>query len=45
MLAMTEGGQERTEGEYAALCASAGLELVEIHPTQSPVSIIEARKV
>ena len=44
MLALTEGGKERTEQEYAALLASAGLELVEIHPTQSPVSIVEARK-
>ena len=44
MLAMTEGGKERTEAEYAALFASAGLELVAVHPTQSPVSVIEARK-
>ena len=43
MLALTEGGKERTEEEYAALFASAGLELVEIHPTPSPVSVIEAR--
>ena len=42
MLAMTEGGTERTKAEFAALFASAGLELVAVHPTQSPVSIIEA---
>ena len=44
MLAMTEGGLERTEAQFAALFASAGLELVAVHPTHSPVSIIEARK-
>ena len=43
MLAMTEGGKERTEAEYAALFASAGLELVAIHPTHSPVSVIEGK--
>jgi len=44
MLAMTEGGTERTEAEFTALLASAGLELVAVHPTESPVSVIEARK-
>ena len=44
MLAMTEGGTERTKAEFAALLASAGLELVAVHPTQSPVSVIEGRK-
>ena len=44
MLAMTEGGTERTKAEFAALLASAGLELVAVHPTDSPVSIIEAAK-
>ncbi len=44
MLAVTEGGTERTKVEFAALFASAGLELVAVHPTDSPVSIIEARK-
>ena len=44
MLAMTEGGTERTRAEFAALFASAGLELVAVHPTHSPVSIIEAAK-
>ena len=43
MLAMTEGGTERTEAEFAVLLASAGLELVAVHPTESPVSVIEAR--
>jgi hypothetical protein len=44
MLAMTEGGCERTEKEYAALFRKAGLKLVQVHPTQSLVSVMEARK-
>lgn len=42
MLAMTEGGCERTEKEYAELFSKAGLNLTKIHPTKSPVSVIEA---
>ncbi|HEX4346267.1 MAG TPA: methyltransferase [Vicinamibacterales bacterium] len=44
MLAMTEGGCERTEKEYAVLLKKAGLKLVSVHATQSPVSVIEAKK-
>jgi hypothetical protein len=44
MLAMTEGGCERTEKEFAALFQSAGLKLKAIHPTPSPISIVEAVK-
>ncbi|MEZ5994035.1 MAG: methyltransferase [Planctomycetota bacterium] len=44
MLAMTEGGCERTEKEYADLFAKAGLRLNGIHPTPSPVSVVEAVK-
>jgi hypothetical protein len=44
MLAMTEGGCERTEQEFAALFASVGLALVAVHPTPSPLSIVEAKK-
>jgi hypothetical protein len=44
MLAMTEGGCERTEKEYASLFRKAGLKMVQVHPTPSPVSVIEARK-
>lgn len=44
MLAMTEGGTERTEREFTTLFESAGLILEAIHPTQSPVSVIEARQ-
>ena len=44
MLAMTEGGSERTEKEFANLFESAGLKLQSIYPTKSPVSVIEAVK-
>jgi hypothetical protein len=43
MLAMTEGGKERTEAEFAQLFEQAGLELVGIQPTLAPVCLIEAR--
>jgi hypothetical protein len=42
MLAMTEGGTERTEREFAALFESSGLRLAGVHPTQSPVCLVEA---
>jgi hypothetical protein len=42
MLAMTEGGCERTEAEYAKLFEAAGLKLKAIHATPSPISVIEA---
>jgi hypothetical protein len=38
------GGQERTEAEFAALFASAGLRLVAARPTQSPLSVLEAER-
>lgn len=44
MLAMTPGGCERTESEFAALFARAGLRLHEVVPTQSPVSVIVATR-
>jgi hypothetical protein len=43
MLAMTEGGTERTESEFVELLEAAGLRLQAIHPTPSPVFLIEAR--
>jgi len=43
MLAMTVGGKERTAAEFSDLFASAGLRLVRIVETGSPVSILEAR--
>ena len=36
------GGQERTEEEYAALLAKAGLRLSRVVPTASAVSVVEA---
>ena len=42
MLVHTEGGQERTEKEYAELFEKAGYRLEQIIPTESPVSVIEA---
>jgi hypothetical protein len=41
MLAMT-GGKERTEAEFSWLLAGAGFNLVKVHPTESPLSVIEA---
>ena len=42
MLVMTEGGQERTPAAYAELLERAGLRLAGIHPTPSPVAVVEA---
>ena len=42
MLAMTQGGQERTEPEYRALLEKADFKLTRIIPTSSSVSIVEA---
>lgn len=42
MLVHTEGGQERTEKEYADLFEKAGYRLGRIIPTETPVSVIEA---
>lgn len=41
MLALTPGGRERTEQQFADLFASAGLRLARIIPTNSPFCIIE----
>ena len=43
MMLVGPGGQERTEQEYGALLAKAGLRLTRIVPTDSPVSVAEAR--
>jgi hypothetical protein len=45
MLNSTEGGQERTEAEFAALFEQVGLKLSRVIPTPSPVSILEAHRV
>lgn len=39
---VTVGGQERTEVEYAALFRAAGLEMAQVAPTRSHLSLIEA---
>jgi len=43
MLVLT-GGEERTEREYEALYAAAGLELTRVIPTSAGVSLIEGRR-
>ena len=42
MLVMTSGGRERTEQEFSALLARAGLRLARLIPTEAPVSVLEA---
>lgn len=42
MLVCTRGGKERTAAEFAQLLGSAGLRLIGITPTHSPVCLIEA---
>jgi hypothetical protein len=44
MLAMTEGGCERTEKEFAELFQSSGLKLKATHPTPMDVCVIEAAR-
>jgi hypothetical protein len=36
------GGSERTETEFAALFAAAGLRLERVIPTRSPICLLEA---
>ena len=43
MLALTPGGKERTESEFAVLFENAGLQLVQVHTTPGPICLIEAR--
>lgn len=45
MMAMTHGGRERTAAEFSSIFASAGLALVRILATRSPLSLIEATKI
>jgi hypothetical protein len=37
------GGRERTADEFSSLFDRAGFELARIVPTESPLSVIEAR--
>ena len=41
MLVLTPSGREPSEGEYAALLASAGLTLRRVIPTAAGTSLIE----
>jgi O-methyltransferase domain/Dimerisation domain len=43
MMLVGPGGQERTEPEYGELLGKAGLRLERVVPTESPVSVVEAR--
>jgi hypothetical protein len=43
MMLVGPGGRERTEPEYAALLGKAGLRLTQVVPTDSAVSVVEAR--
>jgi hypothetical protein len=42
VMLLAPGGQERTEEEYRALLAKAGLRLTHVVPTNSAVSVVEA---
>ena len=43
MMLVGPGGQERTGLEYKALLAKAGFRLTQIVPTESPMSVLDAR--
>jgi hypothetical protein len=43
MMLVGPGGRERTEQEYATLLAKAGLRLTRVVPTESAVSVVEAK--
>jgi hypothetical protein len=43
MIAVTEGGRERTEAEFAALFAATGFRLARVVATQAPTAVVEAR--
>jgi hypothetical protein len=45
MLVVAPGGRERTETEYRALLAEAGLSLTRVIPIAGPMSIIESQPV
>ena len=42
MMLVGAGGQERTEQEYGTLLSKAGLRLIRVVATESPVSPLEA---
>lgn len=44
MLAMTDGGKERTEAEFATLFASAGFKFNRVYGSDSPICVVEGVK-
>jgi hypothetical protein len=44
MLVLYNGGRERTQRELVSLFEASGFELVRVVPTDSPASVIEARR-
>jgi len=42
MLVPSDGGRERTEGEFRTLLADAGFTLSRVVPTAAPISLVEA---
>jgi hypothetical protein len=42
MLALTDGGRERTEAEYRALLGRGGFELLRVTPTAASMQVLEA---
>jgi hypothetical protein len=42
MLALTDGGRERTESEYRGLLALAGFELLRVTPSAAAIQVLEA---
>jgi hypothetical protein len=43
MMLVGPGGRERTEAEYGALLGKAGMRLTRVVPTESAVSVVEAK--
>lgn len=44
MLLFTDGGRERTAAEYRALLEAAGFEMRRVVPTETDMSLVEARR-
>ena len=44
MLVLTDGGRERTENEYRALCVKAGLWVCRVTATPTPLTVLEVRR-
>jgi len=44
MMLCTDGGRERTRGEFEAILDAAGLTIRKVTPTFAPFSVVEAVK-